>query len=133
MHSLGGENSAAQLEVPFVVLEHTDTVGVHYDLMIDEGGALATWKCEQPPESAVAAPLACRRIADHRRRYLDYEGDISGHRGRVRQRDRGGCVIQAKGPDRWRVAFRGRHLNGRFDLVSAGQGGDQWRLCSLGC
>lgn len=127
----GRRDAASQPEVSFVVLEHADAQGIHYDLMIDAGDALATWKCSLPPENAAAAPLSCRRIADHRRKYLDYEGSISGDRGRVRRHDQGVCTVHAREPGGWRVAFQGRRLAGLFDLVSTGQGDDQWRLCSL--
>jgi len=117
-------------ESRFVVLEHKEAEGSHYDLMIDIGEALATWKCLQPPEHALTSPLSCQRIADHRRRYLDYEGPISGDRGHVRRHDQGLCAVCVKEPERWQVTFQGQRLTGRFDLLEPSQGDDLWCLRS---
>ncbi|HKQ50346.1 MAG TPA: DNA polymerase ligase N-terminal domain-containing protein [Phycisphaerae bacterium] len=110
----------------FVVLRHEDREGVHYDLMIDTGAALATWKCSGPPESAGESPIFCRQIGDHRRAYLDYEGPISGGRGEVRRHDRGHCEILNQSGDVWTVAFHGWKLNGLYELSR--NEGDVWRL-----
>lgn len=113
--------------VEFVVLRHEDREGIHYDLMIDTGEALATWKCPRPPESAREANLDCRRIGDHRRAYLDYEGPVSRDRGEVRQHDRGRCTILEQSTARWRVIFQGEKLQGGYELFQAERG--LWQLC----
>ncbi len=110
----------------FVVLRHDDREGTHYDLMIDEGEHLATWKCPQPPETAQISPLSCRWIGDHRRGYLDYEGYVSGDRGEVRRHDRGRCTMSARSSDRWHVLFQGRKLIGSYELSRIAD--DSWRL-----
>ena len=109
-------NASRQQAVRFVVLRHTDRQGVHFDLMIDQGNGLATWKCPQPPESAGPGGRACTRIADHRRRYLDYEGPIAGDRGTVQRHDQGVCVVHSSRTDVWEVAFTGDRLAGRYIL-----------------
>lgn len=119
-----------QADSRFVVLTHQDAQGIHYDLMIDLGEALATWKLAESPEHALAAPLSCQRIADHRRQYLDYEGPISGDRGHVHRHDLGTCAIHAREPDRWQVTFQGQRLTGRFDLLESGQDDGLWCLRS---
>jgi hypothetical protein len=115
-------------QVRFVVLEHTDHAGVHFDLMIDAGDSLATWKCPQPPESAINGERVCVRLEDHRRLYLDYEGPISGGRGEARQYDQGTCMVHQRTASRWELSFRGQRLIGRFALEPLPAGGDQWRL-----
>ncbi len=59
----------------------------HWDLMFDTQDALLTLQIVTLPSSggAGAQRLPATRLADHRRRYLTYEGEISGNRGRVRQ------------------------------------------------
>ena len=70
----------------YVVLHHTDYPGQpdHFDLMlaVDADGPLKTWRLTRWPAASgdVAEP-----IHDHRRRYLTYEGPISGGRGEVRR------------------------------------------------
>src|SRR5687767_7893471 len=66
----------------FVVLHHTGVPMPHFDLMFETGpgGPLATWRSADWP---VNSPAVVERLADHRRKYLDYEGPVSGDRGRV--------------------------------------------------
>ena len=103
--------------VRFVVLQHTDRYGAHFDLMIDQGDYLATWKCPRPPEEAGAEGQSCMRIADHRRVYLDYEGAVSGSRGHVARHDAGVCVVCSRRDDQWEVEFHGERLAGRYMLI----------------
>src|SRR5262249_5609576 len=65
----------------FVLLEHTWN-GVHWDLMLERDGVLRTWAIDAPVVSG--RDLPARSLGDHRLVYLDYEGEISGGRGRVR-------------------------------------------------
>lgn len=115
-------------DVRFVVLFHTCPQGDHFDLMIESGERLATWKISDPPESAAERPLPCRRIGDHRRMYLDYEGPISGDRGRVTQSDAGRCVVIQKSDDVWDLTFSGSRLAGRYILERIGLDDQSWLL-----
>ncbi|MHC4415085.1 MAG: hypothetical protein ACYS0G_07365 [Planctomycetota bacterium] len=47
--------------------------------------------------------LKARRIADHRPRYLGYEGPLSEDRGSVRRLARGTVVADHRQPDTWRL------------------------------
>lgn len=115
-----------------MVLEHRDGAGLHYDLMIETSDpGLATWKLAQPPEQAALSELACERLVDHRKAYLEYEGPISGDRGHVSRRDAGRCVVQAGRPSDLEVVFEGRRLQGRFRLVESEDAEGVWafRFC----
>lgn len=102
--------------VRFVTLEHVTAQGSHFDLMIDVGETLATWQFARAPDESPADGLPCARLADHRRVYLDYEGPISGGRGRVCRRDAGVCTVERPDERRWEVEFRGERLCGRYRL-----------------
>lgn len=87
----------------YVVLHHTGAPdGDHFDLMLERGGALATWHVDSP---ALDNP---RRIQDHRIDYLTYEGDISGGRGRVRRVAQGAYDIVSWTDAEVRVTIDGR-------------------------
>ena len=88
----------------FVILEHAGHGPTHCDLMLDVDGAspLATWQFPADPRDGSAAG---RRIADHRRAYLDYEGDISGGRGSVRRIGAGTWDLLEETPASWRVTL----------------------------
>jgi len=66
----------------YVVLHHTGIDPPHFDLMFEtaENSKPATWRCPHwPPQPGDSfTPLG-----DHRREYLEYQGEISGQRGRV--------------------------------------------------
>jgi hypothetical protein len=92
----------------YVVQRHDVKSGnAHFDFMIEKGGEkLATWRLEKPlsalPGSGV---LEGERSFDHRALYLDFEGDISGGRGRVAIVERGSLEDTEGDPDAPRYGF----------------------------
>lgn len=95
----------------WVLLKHTlPDRSWHYDWMIQrpDGAALATFRVERRPDEADVAALEAERIADHRIDYLQLEGPLSEGRGVVRRVASGEGEILEDGPERIRVAMRGR-------------------------
>jgi hypothetical protein len=82
----------AGMPVRYVVLRHEGVAEPHFDLMIESkpGGALMTWRLAQWPITRAVQPL---RLGDHRREYLEYEGEVSGGRGWVKRIERGECEL----------------------------------------
>lgn len=74
----------------FVVLKHSDRSGVHWDLLVETGpdSLLRTWRLRNDPLLHVGT-IPATQIADHRRLYLDFEGELTGGRGAVVRVDRG--------------------------------------------
>ncbi len=70
----------------FVILEH-DYPHLHWDLMLEDGDVLRTWRLSAPPEPGVG--VDAEPSFDHRLIYLDYEGPISDGRGNVKRHDKG--------------------------------------------
>ncbi len=84
---------AEQLARPrFTLLAH-HTEPLHYDLLLERPDSCWTWRLTAPP----GEPLEATRIADHRKHYLTYEGEVSGGRGRVERVDRGTYVVGQAG------------------------------------
>lgn len=102
----------------FVLLLHALPDGSsHYDLMLDRGGALATWRLpvpldRLPPQGADAVPLG-----SHRLHYLTHEGDIGGGRGSVRRVEEGTFEASAWEDGRVSVTVKGRAIAGTVELV----------------
>src|ERR1700704_4821039 len=71
----------------FVILEHDHPV-LHWDLMLEAGTALRTWRLARAP-SAPGEVIDALALPDHRLFYLDYEGPVSGGRGVVKRWDAG--------------------------------------------
>ena len=107
----------------FVILEH-DHPHLHWDLMLDAGDALQTWRLAQPPD---ADSIEATALGDHRRAYLDYEGPVSGNRGTVKRWDAGTFTETPDSTSEARVLdFEGTRVRGRFRLWRFGQA--DWRF-----
>jgi hypothetical protein len=77
----------------FVILEH-DHPALHWDLMLEAGDVLRTWRLRELPQPGTT--VIAERSFDHRLLYLDYEGPISGNRGNVVRRDWGDYQIETE-------------------------------------
>ncbi|UCE60220.1 MAG: hypothetical protein JSU63_00435 [Phycisphaerales bacterium] len=104
----------------FVILHHQTDAGEHWDLMAEHGDVLLTWSLLREPVGQLALPLPAKRIHDHRKRYLDYEGPISGSRGWVRRVESGMVQIEELTGERCVLALSGEVLSGRFELRKEG-------------
>ncbi len=111
----------------FVILEH-DHPELHWDLMLERGAALRTWRLARPPVTP-GARIAAVALPDHRPHYLDYEGPVSGGRGTVKRWDTGDYAIDAEDGAALRVRLRGARVNGAARLVREG---DAWAMEWLG-
>lgn len=98
----------------YVILQHETPPGyarpTHWDFMLEDGPALATWALEKP--LVAEEPNAAEQLADHRRAYLDYEGPVSGDRGAVKQWDAGVCDVVERTSDRMTLTLNGRRCQG---------------------
>jgi hypothetical protein len=100
----------------FVVLTH-DHPFLHWDLMLEQGDSLRSWRLMRPPEDG--EPIDAEPLPDHRLAYLDYEGPVSGGRGTVERWDGGSYeLIEA-------VRFAGRKLSGSAS-ISRAEAGVAW-------
>jgi len=96
----------------FVLLEH-DHPFLHWDLMLESGAVLRTWRLLSPPGSGEGR---AESSFDHRLVYLSYEGPVSGNRGTVRRWDSGEFAWQQDQPDRVQVQLNGTRLRGLLEL-----------------
>jgi hypothetical protein len=104
----------------FAVLWHSGIEEPHFDFMVETrpGSDLATWRVGSWP---IMQSTEAKRLKDHRRMFLDYQGQLSGHRGQVEKVAGGACRVEI-GPDAvWRVS--GVY---RTDLVLRQISGDVW-------
>jgi hypothetical protein len=107
----------------FVVLTH-DHPFPHWDLLLEAGDVLRTWRLLDSPDTA--GPVRAEALADHRREYLTYEGPVSGGRGHVARWDSGGFTLVEEAPDRLELQLSGQRLRGRASLAWGGDA--QWTL-----
>ena len=116
----------------FVILHHIAPGGEHWDFMIEQEDHLATWQMAREPTDRQAFPIECVRINDHRKRYLDYEGPISGGRGVVTRVDQGtyGCLFVDEST--WVLHLQGRRLQGEFRLLRPDPDAPNRWICVVG-
>jgi DNA polymerase Ligase (LigD) len=104
----------------FVILEH-DHPERHWDLMLETGEVLRTWRLSAPP--AEGREAAIQSSFDHRLVYLTYEGPISGNRGTVLRWDEGEFEWLRQDADEIVVSLTGRRLSGLLRLRLTGDNG----------
>jgi hypothetical protein len=114
----------------FVVQEHTTAAGVHWDLMLEKGETLMTFRLPERPENALDHPVTATRIADHARRFLTYEGPVQKGAGKVRIVERGVYRLWNETDDRIALDLQGALLQGGFVLIR--QEDAAWELVSGG-
>ena len=89
--------------------------GLHWDFMLETKGVLRTWALEKEPRAEAA--IDAIELEDHRIAYLEYEGDISGGRGRVTQWDSGEYKPREQSDIRIVVDLEGSRLRGRISAI----------------
>lgn len=101
----------------FVILHHTTPGGEHWDLMLEHGDVLLTWQLLKEPTGPESLPIPAKRIGDHRKLYLDYEGPLSGGRGEVSRVESGTVEFTESDDEYFQFQLRGSRLVGDFQLV----------------
>lgn len=105
----------------YVILEH-DHPHLHWDLMLETGNVLRTWRLEKPPQPD--EPIEARALGDHRLAYLEYEGPLTNNRGTVKRWDVGVYESEAQSGKVVKVRLSGLRLNGNLEMEQRGT--DQW-------
>jgi hypothetical protein len=108
----------------FVILEHTASDGVHWDLMLEHAGILLTWRLTSPPETIGSGLIRAHRIFDHPLRFLTYEGPVQKNTGAVKRVDKGACRWMEKSETACQVHLNGTLLNGIYQFTLQEQGPD---------
>jgi hypothetical protein len=111
------------MSLRYAILHHTGVAEAHFDLMFETfpGSDLATWRSPVWPVHG-ATPVV--RLTDHRRAYLDFQGDLTRKRGRVERVAGGACAVEVGPQGQWTVRFlTGTHP---ATLVIVARGPDAW-------
>jgi len=114
----------------FVIQQHTCEQQVHWDLMLETEGELATWQVPVEPARWGIEPIICRHIFKHRLIYLTYQGELTDNRGRVRIAEAGEFQTEEFRENYWRLSLNGDKIKGVLELRQLA--GDQWQLIFIG-
>lgn len=110
----------------FVILHHRQSDGEHWDLMIERGDVLWTWQLARNPLTPGPWPIPARRIGDHRKAYLEYEGPLTRNRGEVKRIEAGCVEITETDAGGIHIDFTAGSIRGAFALARSGP--DSWVL-----
>ena len=106
----------------FVILVH-DWPELHWDLMLEKQASLRAFRLSHPPDHAGA--ITAMPLADHRKVYLEYEGEVSGNRGTVTRWDWGAYELLSETDQRIEIRLKGERLTGTA-VLSQEAGEDDW-------
>ena len=107
----------------FVRLQH-DHPFLHWDFMLESGGALRTWRLTSPPQADLV--ITATPLGEHRLAYLDYEGPLSDNRGTVVRWDRGDYEMVEDSGSRVVVRLNGKRTRGTATLSKGAT--EEWRM-----
>lgn len=110
----------------FVIQKHTSGDEVHWDLMLQVGSALETYRLQLPPEELLYKKSTAIKIFDHPLKFLTYEGSVNNGKGRVEIAEAGTYNLLSENKDRKELQLDGRALKGRFSLVYVEN--DRWQF-----
>jgi hypothetical protein len=102
----------------FAILEH-DHPFRHWDFLLEAGDVLKAWRLLAEPQRG--RPIPAEPLPDHRPMYLDYEGPISGDRGRVTRWDGGTFEWNEGSEDGMIASLAGTRVQGRVALRRFGE------------
>lgn len=114
----------------FVIQKHTRDDEVHWDLMLEAGDCLQTWRLEKNPGEIVNQSVEAVRIFDHPLKFLTYEGLVNEGHGTVQIADAGTYEILCEDKDNIELNVDGRILKGKFTLTHIEE--DKWRFSPRG-
>lgn len=101
----------------FVIQRHErPNERTHWDLMLEEGMSLKTYRIDCYPERIGQDRMDAVRIEDHRLKYLDYEGTVSKGRGYVMIEDKGLYQLEGLSQDCMHILFDGQLIKGRVAI-----------------
>lgn len=114
------------VEEQFVIQRHLSGSEVHWDLMLQSGESLRTWRIGVLPEEIKEEAIDTVKIADHPLKFLTYEGDVKNNTGQVRIVDRGGYEVVGGDEKKMIMQMNGQVLRGRFIIEHIEN--DNWRF-----
>ncbi|MCX5633795.1 MAG: hypothetical protein NTW93_09015 [Phycisphaerae bacterium] len=112
----------------FVIHKHTQEGQTHWDLMIEQGDILKTWRLETPPEKLATEKTKATPIFDHDKKFLTYQGPVNNGKGTVEIVDSGEYELVSESNCCIELIFNGRISKGRFRLSDTAES-QQLEIC----
>ncbi len=110
----------------FVIQQHTKGPDTHWDLMLEKGDTLQTWRLDAAPNELKENIAHAIKIFDHDPKFLTYEGPVNKGRAKVQIADAGTYKIIQQYPEKTELNLNGKILKGVFTLVRIEN--DNWQF-----
>ncbi len=101
----------------FVIQKHTKSGDTHWDLMVQDGDLLQTWRLDKSPKQILNTQAKAEKIFDHPPKFLTYEGKVNEGKGSVKIADKGTCKITDQSDGKIEMELAGEILKGEFTLT----------------
>ncbi|MGA2093358.1 MAG: DNA polymerase ligase N-terminal domain-containing protein [Sedimentisphaerales bacterium] len=102
----------------FVVQRHErQNEPTHWDLMLETGYFLETYRIGEPPEQWGSNPIEAVRIFDHPLKFLTYEGSVNKGKGSVKIADSGTYNVLSQNKTLLTLEIAGAILKGEFTFA----------------
>ncbi|MFH1370182.1 MAG: DNA polymerase ligase N-terminal domain-containing protein [Planctomycetota bacterium] len=92
---------------------------VHWDLMLEKGGVLETYRVNSPPEEWGDNAPEATRIFDHPLKFLTYEGSVNKGKGKVTIVEAGIYRILSQKENQLEADFEGTIIKGKKEIIFA--------------
>lgn len=102
---------------------------VHWDLMLESGGVLQTYRLVLPPGELLHQRATAVKIFDHPLKFLTYEGSLSEDKGSVQIADGGTYRLLRADTNLSLLKLDGKILKGKFALARIEA--DRWEFYLL--
>jgi len=115
-----------QKDKRFVIQEHMTGGDVHWDLMLELGDTLQTYRLDNAPSEVLHHAVNATKIFDHPLKFLTYGGSVNKGRGSVRIIEAGTYQLIHQEHNRIELSLSGQILEGNFRLTHIKD--DNWRF-----
>jgi bifunctional non-homologous end joining protein LigD len=106
----------------FVIQRHErEGEPVHWDLMLESGEILETYRVGVPPEEWGKESVKAEKILDHPLKFLSYEGSVNKGKGRVKIADSGTYRLISQNESRLTLDLAGTVLKREFIFSIVGR------------
>jgi len=110
----------------FVIHQHSTAGQTHWDLMLESGDILQTYRLDKAPADIPHGPCDAVKIFDHPLKFLTYQGPVNKGKGKVRIVETGTYQILQEKHDLIKLNLNGQILKGKSVLTHIKD--DNWLL-----
>ncbi len=101
----------------FVIQKHNKAGSVHWDLMLESGQVLQTYRLDVPPQKLSQQKNPAIKIFDHPLKFLTYEGSVNQGKGDVKITETGTYRVLSENQESQTFQLQGDILKGKFTLT----------------